>query len=415
MEKIPFISKNEVEEIQKKYPTPYYIYNERGIRETARNLYKAFSWNKGFKEYFAVKATPNPKIINILKQEHCGVDCATIVELELVNEFCNISGEDIMFSSNDTPAEDFRLATKLNATINFDDIEHIDFYKKLNLPFLDKMCCRYNPGEDFVINGQIMGEPKEAKYGMTKEQIKKSYIELKNEGVKKLGVHAFLASAQNNNKYYPLLAEKLFKLIVEIKQETGIELSFVNLSGGIGIPYKPEEEPVDIFEIGKEVEKRYNDILVKNGIKNVEIYTELGRYMLASNGALITKVIHKKDTYKHYIGVDACAANLMRPAIYGAYHHISVLGKENEKKTEKYDVIGGLCENSDKFAIDRNLPKIEVGDYIFIHDSGAHGFSMGYNYNGKLRSAELLLKENGEIELIRRAENKEDYFATLKL
>lgn len=415
MKKQPYISKEEIEKIEKIYPTPFYIYDEKGIKETARNLYKAFSWNKGFKEYFAVKATPNPKIIDILKQEGCGVDCATLVELKLVNEFCNMSGQDIMFSSNDTPAEDFKLASELNATINFDDIEHIDFYKKLKLPFLKKMCCRYNPGEDFTINGQIMGEPKEAKYGMTKEQIKKAYIQLKSEGVEKLGVHAFLASSQNNNEYYPILAEKLFKLIVEIKEETGIELSFVNLSGGIGIPYKPEESQVDICKIGKEVEKRYNDILVKNGITNVEIYTELGRYMLAPNGALVTKVIHKKDTYKHYIGVDACAANLMRPAMYGSYHHISILGKENQEETNIYDVVGGLCENNDKFAIDRKLPQIDVGDFIFIHDAGAHGFSMGYNYNGKLRSAELLLKENRKIELIRRAETEEDYFATLKI
>lgn len=376
-------------------------------------LNKAFSWNKGFKEYFAVKATPNPSIINILKEEGCGVDCASLVELRLAKEFCNMSDTDIMFSSNDTPAEDFKFASELNATINFDDIEHIDFYRKLNLPFLNKMCCRYNPGEDFSINGEIMGQPKEAKYGMTREQIKKAYIELKAEGVEKLGIHAFLASSQNNNKYYPLLAEKLFKLIVEIKEETGVELSFVNLSGGVGIPYRPDEEEVDIDKIGKDIEKVYNEILVKNGMKDVEIYTELGRYMLAPSGALVTKVIHKKNTYKNYIGVDACCANLMRPAMYGAYHHISVLGKEDARETNEYDVVGGLCENNDKFAIDRKLPKIEIGDYMFIHDAGAHGFSMGYNYNGKLKSAELLLKEDKSIELIRRAETAEDYFATL--
>lgn len=414
MRKVPFIELEKVKEIVKSYPTPFHIYDEKAIRQTARDLNKAFEWNKGFKEYFAVKATPNPEIINILKEEGCGVDCATLTELKLVNEFCNISGEDIMFSSNVTPEEDFRLAYKLNSIINFDDITYIDFYKSLGLPFLDKMCCRYNPGGEFKIAGAIMGEPKEAKYGMTKEQIKQAYKMLKQEGVKELGIHAFLASAQNNNEYYPTLAKELFELIVEIKNETGIEISFVDLSGGIGVPYKPSEEKVDIMKVGSEVKKVYDEVLVANGLDNVKIYTELGRYMLAPNGGLVTKVIHEKNTYKNYVGVDACAANLMRPAIYGAYHHITVLGKEEQEDTHTYDIVGGLCENSDKFAIDRNLPKIEIGDYIFIHDSGAHGFSMGYNYNGKLRSAELLLKQDGSVKLIRRAETEDDYFATLK-
>ncbi len=415
MKEKPFVDLKTVQEISKKYSTPYHIYSEEGIRKTARNLNKAFEWNKGFKEYFAVKATPNPEIINILKEEGCGVDCATFAELRLVNEFCNISGDDIMFSSNVTPEEDFKLACKLNSIINFDDITYIDYYKSLGLPFLEKMCCRYNPGGEFKINGAIMGEPKEAKYGMTKEQIKEAYKMLKKEGVKELGIHAFLASAQNNNEYYPELAKELFELIVDIKKELDIEISFVDLSGGIGIPYTEEEDQVDIMKIGREVKKVYDEVLLKNGIENVKIYAELGRYMLAPNGGLVTKVLHEKNTYKNYIGVDACATNLMRPAIYGSYHHITVLGKENEKKDNIYDIVGGLCENSDKFAINRALPKIEKGDYIFIHDAGAHGFSMGYNYNGKLRSAELLLKQNGEVKLIRRAETVEDYFSTLKV
>lgn len=415
MKKKPFVNLEMIEEIAKKYPTPFHIYDEKGIRNTARNLNKAFAWNKGFKEYFAVKATPNPEIVNILKEEGCGVDCATLTELRLVNEFCNINGDDIMFSSNVTPKEDFEFACKLNSIINFDDITYIDYYKSLGLPFLNKMCCRYNPGGDFKINGAIMGAPKDAKYGMTKEQIKKAYKMLHKEDVKELGIHAFLASAQNNNDYYPILAKELFELVVEIKNELGIKISFVNLSGGIGIPYKPDEEPVDIMKLGEDVKKVYDEVLGKNGLDDVKIYTELGRYMLAPNGGLVTKVLHEKNTYKDYIGVDACATNLMRPAIYDAYHHITVLGKEKEENNNTYDIVGGLCENSDKFAKDRALPKIEKGDYIFIHDAGAHGFSMGYNYNGKLRSAELLLKENGDVKLIRRAETVEDYFSTLKL
>lgn len=414
MKKRPFINLTKIEEIIKTYPTPFHIYNEEGIRRTARKLNKAFEWNKGFKEYFAVKATPNPEIIRILKEEGCGVDCATLTELKLVNEFCDISGEDIMFSSNVTPKEDLELACKLNSIINFDDISYIDFYKSLGLPFLDKMCCRYNPGGEFKIAGCIMGEPKEAKYGMTKKQIKEAYKKLKDEGVKELGLHAFLASAQNNNEYYPTLAKELFELIVEIKNELGIKISFVDLSGGIGIPYKPTENEVDIMKIGQEVKKIYEEILVKNGLDDVKIYTELGRYMLAPNGGIVTQVLHEKNTYKNYIGVDACAANLMRPAIYGAYHHITILGKEDKEADYVYDIVGGLCENTDKFAIDRRLPKIDIGDFVFIHDTGAHGFSMGYNYNGKLRSAELLLQQNGDIKLIRRAETSEDYFSTLK-
>ena len=412
MKKEPFTTLEQVREIVKKYPTPFYLYDEKGIRRRAREVNQAFSWNPGFKEYFAVKATPTPRIINILKEEGCGVDCATYTELKLVNKFCNISGDDIVFSSNVTPREDFELAYQLGAIINFDDISYIDYYKSLGLPFMEKMCCRYNPGGHFTISGEIMGSPSEAKYGMTKEQIKEAYVKLRNEGVKEFGIHAFLASAQNNNEYYPTLARELFELVVEIKNETGIEISFVDLSGGIGIPYLPSEEPVDIQKIGQGVKEEYDRVLRANGME-VDIYAELGRYMLAEYGALITQAIQEKKIYRDYIGVDACAANLMRPAMYGAYHHITVLGKEEVEPTWIYDVIGGLCENNDKFAINRKLPEIQIGDYLFIHDAGAHGFSMGYNYNGKLRSSELLLREDGEVELIRRAETVEDYFATL--
>ncbi len=412
MKKEPFITLEKVREIAKNYPTPFYIYDEKGIRQRARAVNKAFDWNPGFKEYFAVKATPTPKIINILKEEGCGVDCATYTELLLVNKFCNIKGDDIIFSSNVTPKEDFELAYKLGAIINFDDISYIDYYKSIGIPFMEKMCCRYNPGGSFKISGEIMGNPSEAKYGMTKEQIKQAYVKLRDEGVKEFGIHAFLASAQNNNEYYPTLARELFELIVEIKNETGIEISFVDLSGGIGIPYLPSEEPVDIQKIGQGVKEEYERVLRANGME-VDIYAELGRYMLAEYGALITQAIQEKKIYKDYIGVDACAANLMRPAMYGAYHHITVLGKEEVEPTKIYDVIGGLCENNDKFAINRKLPEIQIGDYLFIHDAGAHGFSMGYNYNGKLRSAEFLLKEDNSVEMIRRAETVDDYFATL--
>ena len=406
MEKIPFVTKEQVEEIVKKYPTPFHIYDEKGIRENARKLKQAFSWNKGFKEYFAVKATPNPSIIKILHEEGCGTDCSSMAELVLSDKL-GIRGNDIMFSSNDTPDEEFAFADKIGATINLDDITHIPFVKKACGKIPKRISCRFNPGGVFTLGEskegfQVMDNPGDAKYGMTKDQLLEAYATLKNEGAEEFGMHAFLASNTISNDYYPALAKILFSLAVEIKEKTGVQLSFINLSGGVGIAYSPDKEPNDILKIGEGVKK------------DVEIYTELGRFMLAPYGHLITKAIHEKHTYKEYIGVDACASNLMRPAIYGAYHHITVLGKENAPLDHVYDVTGSLCENCDKFAVDRKLPEIEIGDYLAIHDTGAHGFAMGYNYNGRLWSAELLLREDGEVTLIRRAQTIDDYFATLE-
>ncbi len=411
MKKVPFVTKEQIEKIASKYPTPFHIYDEKGIRENARLLKKAFAWNKGFKEYFAVKATPNPYILQILKEEGAGADCSSLTEL-MMSDKVGFKGNEIMFSSNVTPKEDFALAAKLGAIINFDDLTHIDYYKEI-APFQETMCCRYNPGGDFTLNNEIMDTPKDAKYGMTKEQIKIAYAKLRDYGVKRFGIHAFLASNTVGVGYYPTLAKILFELAVEIKNELGISISFINLSGGVGVQYRPDKEGNDILAIGEGVKKAFEETLVPNGLGDVAIFTELGRFMLAPYGALIAKVIHKKHIWKEYVGLDACAANLMRPAIYGAYHHITVLGKENEPATYKCDVTGGLCENNDKFAVDRMLPQIEIGDYVNIHDAGAHGFAMGYNYNGKLRSAELLLQEDGNVKLIRRAETPEDYFATL--
>lgn len=413
MEKIPFVSKEQIEEIVKTYPTPFHIYDEKGIRENARNLKKAFAWNKGFKEYFAVKATPNPYIMQILREEGCGVDCSSLTEL-MLSDTVGFGGDEIMFSANVTPDADFVLARKLNAYINFDDLSLIDHYATL-APFAETMCCRYNPGGDFVLNNEIMDTPKNAKYGMTKEQMKEAFRKLKGYGVKHFGIHAFLASNTTDNGYYPLLASILFRLAVELSKEVGVHIAFVNLSGGVGIAYRPDQTPNDIFVIGEGVRKAYEEILVPAGMGDVAIFTELGRFMLAPYGHLVAKVLHEKHIWKDYVGLDACAANLMRPAMYGAYHHITVLGKEHEPATCVYDVTGGLCENNDKFAVDRALPKIDIGDYLVLHDTGAHGFSMGYNYNGKLRSAELLLKEDQSVQLIRRAETPADYFATLDL
>ena len=411
MEKKPFVTKAQIEEIAKTYPTPFHIYDEKGIRENARRLQKAFAWNKGFKEYFAVKATPNPYIMQILREEGCGVDCSSLTEL-MLSDAVGFSGSEIMFSSNVTPAEDFRLARRLNAIINFDDLTLIDFYAGI-APFADTMCCRYNPGGDFTLNNAIMDTPRDAKYGMTKEQMKEAFRKLKAYGVKHFGIHAFLASNTTDNGYYPKLAEILFRLAVELHEETGAHIAFVNLSGGVGIAYRPDQPENDIFVIGEGVRKAYENILVPAGMGDVAIFTELGRFMLAPYGHLVAKVLHEKHIWKEYVGLDACAANLMRPAMYKAYHHITVLGKEDEPCDRIYDVTGGLCENNDKFAVDRPLPKIEIGDVVVIHDTGAHGFSMGYNYNGKLRSAELLLKKDGTVEQIRRAETPEDYFRTL--
>lgn len=408
--KKPFVTKEQIEEITKQYPTPFHIYDEKGIRENARRLKQAFSWNKGFKEYFAVKATPNPFILNILKEEGCGVDCSSYTEL-LLAEALDFSGHDIMFSSNATPAEDFVKAREQDAIINLDDYTHIEFLEKVaGIPEI--ISCRYNPGGVFKIANGIMDHPGDAKYGFTKQQLFDGFKLLKEKGAKKFGIHSFLASNTVTNEYYPTLAGILFELAVELRDQTGVDITFINLSGGIGVPYRPEEEPNDIFAIGEGVRKAYEKILVPAGMGDVAIYTELGRFMLAPYGHLVAKAIHEKHIYKEYIGLDASAVDLMRPAMYGAYHHITVLGKENEACDHIYDITGSLCENNDKFAIDRKLPKIDIGDYIVIHDTGAHGYAMGYNYNGKLKSAELLLKEDGSVQMIRRAETPKDYFAT---
>ena len=411
MEKRPFLTEEQAQEIIQDVPTPFHVYDEKGIRENARRINKAFSWNKGFREYFAVKALPNPIILQILKEEGCGVDCSSLTEL-MLSEVCGFTGHDIMFSSNQTPVEDMKKAYELGAYINLDDATMVEFLERVaGVP--QEIFCRYNPGGHFEIETQIMDNPGDAKYGFTHEQIIEGFKILKEKGAKNFGIHAFLASNTVSNAYYPKLARILFELAVEIKEKTGAQIKYINLSGGVGIPYTPDKEPNDIFAIGEGVHKAFDEILVPAGMGDVSIFTELGRYMLAPYGHLVTKCIHHKHIYKEYIGVDACAANLMRPAMYGAYHHITVLGKENEPCDHMYDVTGGLCENNDKFAIDRMLPKIDIGDYVVIHDTGAHGFSMGYNYNGKLRSAELLLKEDGTVKQIRRAETPQDYFATL--
>ena len=411
MEKTPFVTKEKVQEIIKEIPTPFHLYDEKGLRENAQAVKDAFAWNPGFREYFAVKANPNPFLINILKEYGCGTDCSSMTELMLSNEL-GFSGEEIMFSSNDTPAEEFVYADKIGATINLDDFTHVAFLEETIGHIPETISLRYNPGGVYAVSNGIMDNPGDAKYGMTKEQLFEAYQILRDKGAKKFGLHAFLVSNTVTNDYYPSLAKTLFELVVELKEKTGIEISFINLSGGVGIPYTPEQTPNDIAAIGEGVHKVYDEVLVPAGLSNVSIFTEMGRFMMGPYGALVTTAIHEKHIYKEYIGVDACAVNLMRPAMYGAYHHITVLGKENEACDPKYDVTGSLCENNDKFAIDRMLPEIRKGDILFIHDTGAHGFAMGYSYNGKLKSAEVLLKEDGSFQLIRRAEQPKDYFAT---
>ena len=406
-----FLTLEQAREIAKTYPTPFHIYDERGIRENAARVTEAFSWNKGFREYFAVKATPNPFLLKILQEYGCGVDCSSETEL-MMSDACGFSGEQIMFSSNDTPAGEFALAAKLGGIINLDDITHISSVEEELGQLPETMSCRYNPGGMFELSNGIMDNPGDSKYGMTPAQITEAFRILKAKGVKRFGLHAFLASNTTTNEYYPKLAGVLFREAVRLKEKTGAEIAFINLSGGVGVPYRPEQQANDILTIGREVRKVYEEILTPAGLGNVAIYAEMGRFMLAPYGALVTKAIHEKHIYKEYIGVDACAVNLMRPAMYGAYHHITVLGKEDAPLDHVYDVTGSLCENNDKFAIGRELPEIEMGDYLYIHDTGAHGFSMGYNYNGKLRSAELLLREDGSVQLIRRAETPKDYFAT---
>ena len=412
MSKTPFVTKEQVCEIAKTYPTPFHLYDEKGIRENARAVKEAFVWNPGFKEYFAVKATPNPFLIDILREYGCGCDCSSLTEL-MLSKAMGVTGSDIMFSSNDTPAEEYAYAAKVGAIINLDDITHIEFVEKILGKLPETMSCRYNPGGVFQMSNGIMDNPGDAKYGFTTEQMFEGYRILKEKGVKHFGMHAFLASNTVTNEYYPMLAKQLFELAVKLEKETGADISFINLSGGVGIPYLPDQEPNDIRKIGEEVRKVYEEVLIPAGMGDVAIYTEMGRFMMGPYGQLVTRAIHEKHTHKEYIGVDACAVNLMRPAMYGAYHHITVLGKEEAPWDHKYDITGSLCENNDKFAVDRMLPEIEEGDYLVIHDTGAHGYAMGYNYNGKLKSAELLLKEDGSVKLIRRAETPRDYFATL--
>ena len=411
MNKKPFVTKEQLDEITAKFPTPYHLYDEKGIRDNAKAVKEAFAWNKGYREYFAVKACPNPTLIQIMKEYGCGCDCSSMTEL-MLSKAMGCKGADIMFSSNATPAEEYQYAAKLGAIINLDDITHIDFLEKAIGYIPETISCRYNPGGLFKISNDIMDNPGDAKYGMTTEQLFEAFKILKAKGAKKFGIHAFLASNTVTNEYYPMLAKVLFEVAVKLEKETGADIEFINLSGGVGIPYKPDQEPNDIRVIGEGVRKVYEEVLVPAGMGDVALYTEMGRFMTGPYGCLVTKAIHEKHTYKEYIGCDACAVNLMRPAMYGAYHHITVLGKENEPCDHKYDVTGSLCENNDKFAIDRMLPKIDMGDYLFIHDTGAHGFAMGYNYNGKLKSAELLLKEDGSVQMIRRAETPKDYFAT---
>ena len=410
MKKIPFLTLEKAKEIREQIPTPFYVYDEAGIRANVRALKAAFSWNPGFKEFFAVKATPNPFLLKILHEEGCGCDCATYTEL-LLSEAVGITGHDVVFSSNVTPELDMRKARDMGVYINLDDATYVDFLASMG-PVPETVCLRYNPGGSFSLGNTIMDMPRDAKYGMTEDQMAGAITRLMKLGTKHFGVHAFLASNTTTNEYYPALAGQLFRLAVRLRNATGAHISFIDLSGGIGVDYRPEQPRCDIGVIGEGVRVKYEEILTPNDMGDVAIFTELGRFMLAPYGHLISTVIHEKHIYREYVGLDACAANLMRPAMYGAYHHITVLGKEDAILDHVYDVTGGLCENNDKFAIERSLPEIQIGDIVAIHDTGAHGFSMGYNYNGKLRSAEVLLKEDGSFQLIRRAETPEDYFAT---
>ena len=412
MKKTPFITLEKAKEIAAQFPTPFHIYDEAAIRENARALKAAFAWNPGYKEYFAVKATPNPYILQVLKEEGCGCDCATYTEL-LLAEAVGVTGHNIMFSSNVTPEQDMRKALEVGAYINLDDATHVEFLEKLTggkTP--ETVCLRYNPGGSFSLGNPIRDMPGDAKYGMTEDQMAGAITRLMKMGTKHFGIHAFLASNTTTNEYYPELAAILFRLAVRLRNATGCHFAFLNLSGGIGVDYRPEQPKNDIAVIGEGVRKNYEQILTPQGMDDIAIFTELGRFMLAPYGHLVATVLHQKHIYREYVGLDACAANLMRPAMYGSYHHITVLGKEDAPLDHVYDVTGGLCENNDKFAVQRSLPRIDIGDIVVIHDTGAHGFSMGYNYNGKLRSAELLLQTDGSVKLIRRAETPADYFAT---
>ncbi|MCF8070487.1 MAG: diaminopimelate decarboxylase [Desulfobacterales bacterium] len=410
MEKKLPISNEELSKIIEKHPTPFHLYDEKAIINNVRQLQSAFSWNKGFREYFAVKATPNPFILKILQKEGCGADCSSLAEL-LLSEQSSIIGEEIMFTSNDTPAVEFVKAKELGATINLDDISHISFLEKAcGIPEL--ISFRYNPGK--LRKGNfIIGNPEESKYGFTRDQIFEGFKIVRDKGAKRFGIHTFVASNELDPDFFVETANMLFNLAIELKNEIGIELEFVNMSGGIGIPYKLDQKPVDLEYIGRNVQKLYNEMIISNNLHPVKIFMECGRMITGPYGYLVSRVLHIKNIYKTYVGLDACMTNLMRPALYGAYHHITVVDKENEACNQVYDVTGSLCENNDKFAIDRKLPKIDIGDIVVIHDAGAHGHAMGFNYNGKLKSAELLLRKNGAVLEIRRAETIEDHFATL--
>ncbi len=407
----PTPSLEKLNEITAEVPTPYHLYDAKGIRDNVRDLQQAFSWNPGFKEYFAVKATPNPTILNLLKAEGCGVDCSSYTEL-LLADACGFKGHEIMFSSNVTTGDEYRLARKLGAIVNLDDISHIDFLAE-NGGIPEDICLRYNPGGDFRIGTHVMGDPGDAKYGLTPEQMPKAIKRLKELGAKRFGIHSFLASNTTDTDYYPTLAKLLFQLVVDLTKEYDAEFFLVNLSGGVGIPYEPGQERADLAAIGEKVKVAYEETIIASGLDPISVVSELGRFITGPNAWLVTKVLHLKDIHKQYVGLDASAVNLLRPAMYGAYHHITIPGKEAEPADHVYDVTGSLCENNDKFAIDRPLPEVEIGDFLVIHDTGAHGHSMGYNYNGKLRSAEVLLEEDGSFRKIRRAETPRDYFATI--
>ncbi|SHK98756.1 diaminopimelate decarboxylase [Selenomonas ruminantium] len=405
------LSTEKLHEVIQKFPTPFHIYEEKAIRENIRALQDAFSWAPAFHEQFAVKALPNPRIVQILHEEGAGTDCSSLAEL-LISEAAGLKGEEILLTSNDTPADEFQKAVELGAIINLDDITHLDYLEEhAGLPQV--LCFRYNPG-DAVEGNDIIGQPTEAKYGLTHEQMLEGYRRAKEKGVKRFGLHTMVASNERRTEAFLLTARLMFELAVELKEKLDISVEFVNLGGGFGIPYRPEEEPLNLKEIGEGIHQLYNEMMVPHGLDNVAIMTESGRAMTGPAGWLVSTAIHEKHTYKDYIGLDSCMANLMRPALYGAYHHITVAGKEDAPCDHTYDVTGSLCENNDKFAIDRQLPEINIGDIVIIHDTGAHGSAMGFNYNGKLWCAELLLREDGSIELIRRAQTIDDYFATLK-
>ncbi len=413
MEKRPFVTKEQIEEIAKTYPTPFHLYDEKGLRENAERVKRAFAWNPGYQEFFAVKACPNPVIVGILAEYGFGCDCASMAELAFAKAI-GLPGDKIMFTSNVTPAEEFQYAASIGAIINFDDISHIDYCERAIGQLPETVSIRYNPGGSFTINTAIMDNPGEAKYGFTTPQMYEGMRRLKEKGIKHCGIHAFLASNTVTNDYYPTLAKELFELAVDLHEKTGMDIPFVNLSGGVGIAYRPDQTPNDIEVIGARVHQVYDEVFGPAGMQGVKVFTEMGRFITGPYDLLIGKVLHIKHTHKEFVGLDACCVDLMRPAMYGAYHHATVLGKEDEPATYRCDITGSLCESNDRFAIDRLLPPIEVGDYIAIHDAGAHGHSMGSNYNGKLRHAELLLKTDGSVQLIRRAETLADYFKTLE-